>query len=155
MKIVMDCMLSPFAQCIYYKIKGAQQLRTGLNVNNKTTKDGGFKLTQGQLVILSTERYSDYSYTGPFICNRDFDLSNIANEIKEQSSGSAGPNRVTLHLLNNGFISKVDCREIHLGTEGNIEPSNWNISKSDLDDELEYGGMAQADYELIIMQCGL
>ena len=121
---------------------------------NSNIPDTSFKLSKNQLVILSTDEYSDYGYSGPFICHRDFDLSIIATQVANGRQLGNGPNGLTLHLITNGFISKVDCREIHLGSYGNISLCDWSDTEDPII-KLELSIINDAEYKEAAIQLGL
>lgn len=133
-----------------------RSLKRNNNTGSHCERNGSnFLFSKDQLILLSTEKYSDYGYAGPFVCNADFDLSVIADEVQNSNDGKSGPNSVTLHLLEKGLISKVGCREVHLGSYGNIELSDWEVSKSNLDFMLEHEHITEPDYKVTIMQYDL
>ncbi|MEE5056441.1 hypothetical protein V2J84_22440 [Pseudomonas alliivorans] len=116
--------------------------------------DTNFKFSKNQLVILSTGEYSDYGYSGRFVCHRDFDLSIIASQVSGSHQLGNGPDGLTLHLITNDFISKVDCREIHLGSYGDINLCD----RSDTEDpiaKLEINIIDDAEYREAAIQLGL
>ncbi|MDT4835851.1 hypothetical protein FQZ97_695290 [compost metagenome] len=91
------------------------------------------KLAKGQLLILSTGRYSGYDFTGPYVCLSDIDLESIEEAVKALSKeemkwrdaympypDQACPEDITGYLLAANLISKVECTEINLGQGDNI-----------------------------------
>lgn len=87
---------------------------------NKATGSGKYNMLKNQLVILSAGDYSDYYFEGPFICNSDFNLSEAVISVGNGHGADKGPEGAILHLVNSGLISRIDCREIHLGVNGQI-----------------------------------
>lgn len=135
-------------------------MQRDLSTNSKLgshseTNGSKFVLLEGELVLLSSELYSDYGYSGPFRCAREFDLSEIADELDADTEYRHGPNRLVLHLLEIGFIEKLHCREVHLGAYGNLELSNWIMDQQSLNVDLEFGFIDEPEYKVTSMQFGL
>jgi hypothetical protein len=118
------------------------------------TANNNFKLSKNQLVILSSEEYSDYGYSGPFICRSNFDLSVVAEQVANGYETGNGPDGLMLYLITNGFISRVDCREIHTGSYGNINLCDWS-GKNDPMVKLELSIVDDAEYKEAAIQLGL
>lgn len=81
-------------------------------------------MKQGQLLLLSTEQYSDYSYSGPYEVMNDFEFSDIVAKLKvifATKEVKAGPDDVRDYLLGNSYIREVECTEVHLGSYGAID----------------------------------
>lgn len=79
-----------------------------------------------QLLILSTEEYSDYGFSGPYKVLKEFRFKDIVPLVYLEPLGEAwkhkhGPDDVTSYLIKYGYIEKVECREVHLGCYGRIE----------------------------------
>ena len=123
--------------------------------SHSETHGSNFVLFEGELVLLSSELYSDYGYSGPFRCARQFDLSEIADKLEANNEYRHGPNSLVLHLLENGFIEKLHCREVHLGAYGNIELSNWIMNQQSLIVDLDLGLIDEPEYKVTSMQFGL
>ncbi|MBI6707254.1 hypothetical protein YA0599_03370 [Pseudomonas syringae] len=133
-----------------------RDLRTNSKLNSHRETNGSeFVLLEGELVLLSSELYSDYGYSGPFRCTREFDLSEIADELEADPEHRHGPNSLVLHLLETGFIEKLHCREVHLGTYGNLNLSKWIMNQQSLIDDLEFGFIDEPEYKVTSMQFGL
>ena len=82
-------------------------------------------MKKGELLMLSTEEYSDQCHAGPFMVLIDFNISDIAEIVKDEPSINkyrikAGPDDVIHYLKNKGFIVEVPCKSIHLGSYGDI-----------------------------------
>lgn len=83
----------------------------------------------GELLVLSTEQYSDYDFTGPYRVLKDFEWPDVVAEVnasfvpapKKYLKQKAGPDDVTAYLEKNGFIEKVPCSKFHLGSYGDID----------------------------------
>lgn len=83
---------------------------------------GEYWISKNRVITLSAGDYSDYYYEGPFICNCSFDLSEVARAVDGDPVVLDKPQALIHELLSSGLISKIDCREIHLGSN-NIELS--------------------------------
>lgn len=92
-------------------------------ISNNTFNPGEYKLSKNQVITLSVGEYYDYYFEGPFICNSDFDLSEIASKVENDSGADNGPGGVIFYLINSGLVSKIDSREIHLGSNKQIKLS--------------------------------
>ena len=83
----------------------------------------------GELIVLSTEQYSDYDFTGPYRVLKDFEWPDVVVAAKESFvpagpknwQQKAGPDDVTEYLEKDGFIEKVPCSKFHLGSYGDID----------------------------------
>jgi hypothetical protein len=82
----------------------------------------------GELLILEDGEYSDKSWSGPFRVLKDFDIIELAEQLK--ATWKTGPNdygsgpgpfdfRDWLHK--EGFIADVECRSVHIGSYGTLE----------------------------------
>jgi hypothetical protein len=81
-----------------------------------------------ELLMLSSEEYSDQCHAGPFKVLIDFNISEIAEIVKEQLSkhkwkNKTGPDDVIDYLKDGGFIVEIPCKQIHLGSYGDIDLS--------------------------------
>lgn len=77
--------------------------------------------------MLSTDEYSDLNYAGPFVVLKPFDIQQIGKQVSVLPVLSEsiyrkknGPDEVIQYLLDNSFITKVECRNFHLGSYGDI-----------------------------------
>ena len=84
-------------------------------------------MKKGELLMLSTEEYSDQCHAGPFEVLKDFNISEVAEQVKnmeklipESWRDKNGPDDVIKFLQDNFFIKEVSCRETHLGSYGDI-----------------------------------
>ena len=80
----------------------------------------------GELLMLSTEEYSDQCHSGPFEILKDFDISEVAKKVSEMQPlqhtwrNKNGPNDVIKYLIDQSFIKEVPCKSVHLGSYGDI-----------------------------------
>lgn len=88
-------------------------------------QDGSYDhwISKNQIVTLSAGEYSDYYYEGPFICNISFNLSKVARAIENDPNECNKPHSLMLKLISSGFLSEIDSREIHLGSNKKIKLS--------------------------------
>lgn len=77
---------------------------------------GEFWISKNRVITLSAGDYSDYYYEGPFICNSSFDLSEVARAVDGDPVVLDKPQALIHKLLSSGLIRKIDCREIHIGS---------------------------------------
>lgn len=82
-------------------------------------------MKKDELLMLSTEEYSDQEHAGPFKVLRDFDLHEVAATVEKLPSthgwrDKAGPEDVIDYLTREGFIAEVSCKKVHLGSYGDI-----------------------------------
>ena len=84
-------------------------------------------MKKGELLILSTEQYSDFNFSGPYEVLKDFEFADIVPLVVSsfvisvyQWPAKAGLDEVTSYLKDNGFIKEVPCQEVHLGSYGDI-----------------------------------
>ena len=85
-------------------------------------------MKQGEMLMLSTEEYSDETHSGPYKVLRDFDIVAVAKLVAETPPEDQsrwrkknGPDDVIDYLERNGFIEMLPCRRVHLGCYGSIE----------------------------------
>jgi len=74
----------------------------------------------GEVVCIASGIYEGYDKAGPFIVVQDFDLQAFIDEarttIDEPSEVSGLMHEIPRMLLAQGFISKLPCRKIYLGS---------------------------------------
>ena len=83
----------------------------------------------GQLLMLSTEVYSDYGFSGPYRVLKEFTFRDVIAQVlalpgpyTDSWKDKAGPGDVTVFLKANGYIEEIiDCTEVHLGSYGDID----------------------------------
>lgn len=82
-------------------------------------------MKQGDLVILSTEVYSDKASSGPYKVLKDFLFKDIVPLVTVQQNHpwreKPGPDDVIHWLRFNGYLEDVECTEVHLGSYGDID----------------------------------
>lgn len=84
---------------------------------------GEYWISKNRVITLSAGDYSDYYYEGPFICNSSFDLSEVARAVDSNPAERNKPGALMQKLISSRLLSKIDCREIHLGSNNKIELS--------------------------------
>ena len=93
-------------------------------------------LITGELLMLSTEQYSDQTHAGPFKILKDFDIHDVAKIVGALPvvkypdwRTKNGPDDVIDYLKANQFIEEVPCYKIHLGSYGdiNVTPEKENV----------------------------
>ncbi len=87
-------------------------------------------MKQGDLLNLSTEEYSDQTYSGPYLVLKAFLFKDIV-PLVEAAFGpttttykwqdKAGPEDVTTWLVAAGYIARLPAINVHLGSYGDIE----------------------------------
>ena len=89
------------------------------------------KHVEGEILILETGCYSDYSFQGPFKVLKDFESReeaekhttiyafSVAEEDKDWDHAST--NSFIAHLVTNGFIEEMGYVREHIGDYGDIE----------------------------------
>ncbi len=79
----------------------------------------------GELLILSTDKYPDYTFSGPYRVLKDFTFAEIVAVVKSRPGtgwkSKAVPDDVVEYLKNEGYIEVVPCTEVHLGSYGDID----------------------------------
>lgn len=82
----------------------------------------------GELLILEDGEYSDKSWAGPFRVLKDFDIVELAEQLKStfkpaehHYSEEPGPSDFREWLHTQGFIEDVECRSVHVGSYGTLE----------------------------------
>jgi hypothetical protein len=82
----------------------------------------------GELLILEDGEYSDKSWSGPFRVLKDFDIVDLAEQLKatfkpEEHHYSSEPEPYNFRdwLHTQGFIEDVECRSVHIGSYGRLE----------------------------------
>lgn len=83
----------------------------------------------GDLMILSNGEYSDYSFSGPFRCVKNFEFPPTARahaDSFEQNEydNQPDPSSFIAWLALNGYIEDVACTEIYLGSYGPLSIDN-------------------------------
>lgn len=84
---------------------------------------GKYWISKNRVITLSAGDYSDYYYEGPFICNSSFDLSEVAHAVDSDPAERNKPEALMQKLISSGLLSKIDCHEIHLGSNSKVELS--------------------------------
>lgn len=82
----------------------------------------------GELLMLSTEEYSDQCHSGPYKVLQEFDIAVIAQVVSNLPPmmpyrTKNGPDDVITYLESNKYIEMLPCRAVHLGSYGSIELS--------------------------------
>ena len=82
----------------------------------------------GELVILENGEYSDRSWSGPFRVLKDFDMVELAEQLKatfqpeqDHYSSEPGPYDFIQWLSAEGYLQDVECRRVHVGSYGQLE----------------------------------
>lgn len=86
-------------------------------------KHTNHQVGRGEVIMFSCGHYSDYSYCGEVIFTRDCDLAEQLKTYKKDHPDAAGPiyhNFITW-LVAEGFCLPLECREISIGTYGDLE----------------------------------
>lgn len=81
----------------------------------------------GELPILEDGEYSDRSWAGPFRVLKDFDIGELADQLKATFKPAKndyhkepGPYDFRDWLSREGFIEDVECRSVHIGSYGTL-----------------------------------
>lgn len=82
----------------------------------------------GELLIIEMGEYSDKSWSGPYRVVKDFDIVELAEQLKatfkpaeHAYSDEPGPYDFRDWLSAEGFIQDVECRSVHIGAYGTLE----------------------------------
>ncbi len=92
-------------------------------------------LKTGELLMLSTEQYSDWNRAGPFKVLKDFDIHEVAEMVSKMPPLNPawpiknGPDDVVNYLVEHDFIELLPCYDFHLGSYGdiNVTPEKTNV----------------------------
>lgn len=77
----------------------------------------------GELLILETGEYSDYTFHGPFRVQCDFDLRDQIERFLDTQEDRDWCSHYDFiaFLSKDGFIQDVECEHIHIGSYGRLK----------------------------------
>lgn len=76
----------------------------------------------GQLLILETGEYSDYTFHGPFRVSKDFDMRELSETFKDSQDDPSYCLYGFIGFLSSaGYVEDIECDHIHIGSYGSIE----------------------------------
>ncbi|WP_443701148.1 hypothetical protein [Pseudomonas sp.] len=79
----------------------------------------------GEIICIASGIFEGYDRAGPFVATQDFDLDSFVAEVMkpltERWEVSSLLSEIPRMLFECGFITKLPCRNIHLGALGEVD----------------------------------
>jgi hypothetical protein len=89
-------------------------------------------IKKGEVICIASEVYESYYRAGPYLVEKDFDLSEFITTVKSSQAEhweiTTLMREIPCLLLAQDFVSTIACRNVHLGAFG-----EWHI-KEEKDD---------------------
>lgn len=85
---------------------------------------------KGEVICIASEVYESYYRAGPYLVEKDFDLSEFIITAKRSQAEhweiTTLMREIPCSLLAQGFVSTITCRNVHLGAFGELKIKEEN-----------------------------
>ena len=78
----------------------------------------------GEIICIASRIFEGYDRAGPFVATQDFDLDSFVTEVMKPLTERWEVcllSEIPRMLFECGFITKLPCRNIHLGAMGEVD----------------------------------
>lgn len=108
------------------------------------------KVDAGEILAFSEGEYSDYGYRGHVVAIKDFDLGqmmrqHISERIEQYAEEYSPTDGFETFLVASGVVVPLTCREVHIGSYGNVDPDFGAMFEAGIFDELRNGEISKAE----------